>query len=42
LDAVVAHDLDAVAPGIVEIEEWSGQGFNTGLVERASHGFLVI
>jgi hypothetical protein len=42
LDPLVAHDLDTVTPGIVEIEEWAGQDLHAGFLERAAHGLLVI
>src|SRR5215468_6181747 len=42
LDVVVADDLDAVAPGIAEIEEAPGQRLDAGLGQRLADRFLVV
>lgn len=38
---LVPHDLDAVAPGIVEIKERSRQSLDARLSQCAAHGFFV-
>src|SRR5690349_5632785 len=42
LDVVVADYLDAVAPGIAEVEKLPGQRLHARLRERAAHRLLVI
>ena len=42
LDVVIADDLDAVAPGIEEIQEPAGQRLDAGLRERLADRVLVI
>ena|SRR5262249_29132013 len=42
LNVLVADDLDAVAPGIEEIEEPAGQHLDPGCRERLAHRLFVI
>jgi len=42
LDIVVADDLDAIAPGVAEVEEGPGQGFDAGLGHRPADRVLVV
>ena len=42
LDVVVADDLDAIAPRVVEIEERPGQHLDAGLCQCAANGLLVV
>ena len=42
LNVVVADNLDAVAPRVEEIEEWSGQRFDPGGGQGLAHGVGVI
>ncbi len=42
LDVVVADDLDAVAPGVAEVEEAARQRLDARLDQRVAHGLLVV
>lgn len=42
LDALIADNLDPIAPWVIEIEKPAGHDFDTHLIEHPSHGFLVV
>src|SRR5262249_12264268 len=42
LDVVVAHDLDAIAPGIAEVEEAAGQHLDASRLQGAPRRLLVV
>src|SRR6476661_2460032 len=42
LNIVVTDDLDAIAPGIAEVEKWSRKRFDACVGECLARGFLVV
>ena len=42
MNILIINDLNAVAPGIAEVEERSIELCDAGLVQRASSSFLIV
>src|SRR5258708_37825190 len=42
LDIVIAHDLDAIAPGVAEIQKWTVDWLDPRSLEDGARRFLVV